>query len=262
MPTNDEDKKPNILELFKDMLDDHLGKKEFTAAFEKVIQFVNEADAKSAKNIEALAEALTAKAEEIGNSNASDFATHKAEALALVASELARFTGLVDEKLKPLQERIDAFRQVDEDSLIERAVAAVQMPEQKEALLDTPEDIRNKLEVLNGDERLEMSAIKGLEEILASIRKESRTSGIGGAIVGRNVFQDVDLSARLDGSTKTFGIPAVWNIISVHLSSFPHALRKNVDFTYTPESITFTSEIDAATSLAAGQTCVLTVVTA
>lgn len=123
----------------------------------------------------------------------------------------------------------------------------------------SPEEVRDLLELLQGDDRLDKSAIKGLDEELK--RLSAIKGGFSGGIVGRDIIKDIDISGDLDGVTKTFNIPTVWNIISVHLSSFPHALRKTTDFTYTPTSITFTSEIDAATSLATGQTCVLTVVT-
>lgn len=120
------------------------------------------------------------------------------------------------------------------------------------------EEVRDRLELLTEDERLDASAIKGLD---AYIKKNTQTSGGGATIAGRDVFKDYDLSSQLDGNTKTFNIPAVWNIISVDTSSFPHALRKGIDYTWTPQSITFTDEIDAATTLAAGQTVILTIVT-
>jgi DNA repair exonuclease SbcCD ATPase subunit len=128
----------------------------------------------------------------------------------------------------------------------------------------SPQAIRDKLETLEGEERLNVSAIDGLEDLLKRLEKVEKKPAtmVGGGIVGRDLIKDIDLSSQLNGVTKTFQLPAIWNVVSVHLSSFPHALRKTVDFTYTPTSITFTSEIDAATSLATGQTCVLTVVSA
>ncbi len=131
---------------------------------------------------------------------------------------------------------------------------------------DSADDIRNKLELLTGKDRLTVDAIDGLAELLAEMDKKTvgmRTGMAQGmGVTGRDLFNDIDLSPQLDGITSTFQIHAVYNIISVHLSSFPHALRKNIDFTYTPTTITFTAQIDPATALAAGQTCVLTVVNA
>lgn len=120
--------------------------------------------------------------------------------------------------------------------------------------------VRDALELLQGDERLDKSAIKGLDDWMK--KQESRSTGGGAGIAGRDIFRDIDLSAQLNGVLTTFNIPVVWNIISVALTSYPYgALRKNIDYTWTPTSITFTSNIDPATQLAAGQQCILTVVT-
>ena len=157
------------------------------------------------------------------------------------------------------------------DKIIEKTEVIKEQPivtqEIKEvAIAERAEAIRDKLESLKDDERLDKSAIKGLDEILNEFRGLisglNKNKTFGGGIVGRDLIKDIDISSQLDGVTKTFNIPAVWNIVSVDLSSFPHALRKNVDFTYTTTSITFTNEINAGSSLAQGQTCILTVVTA
>ena len=122
------------------------------------------------------------------------------------------------------------------------------------------ENVRNSLEALPEGEKLAIEAIEGLRKELNELKKARGGATNGGGIVGRDIVKDYDLSSQLDGVTKTFNIPAVWNIISVHCSSFPHALRKNIDFTYTPQTITFTDQIDASTTLASGQTVVLTIV--
>lgn len=100
-----------------------------------------------------------------------------------------------------------------------------------------------------------------LRNEIEDLKKEKRTTIINGGVIGRDLIKDLDISSQLDGATKTFNIQAVWNIISVDLSSFPYgSLRKNVDYTWTPTSITFTDQIDAPTQLATGQSCILTVV--
>lgn len=121
------------------------------------------------------------------------------------------------------------------------------------------EKMRDGLELLEGDNRLDVSAIKGLDEKLAKIKKPS-----GGGVTGtgaRDLIKDIDLSAQLNGVLTTFNIQSIWNVISVNLSSYPYgSLRKNIDYTWTPTSITFTSTIDPTTQLSAGQQCILTVV--
>jgi hypothetical protein len=124
---------------------------------------------------------------------------------------------------------------------------------------DTPEEVRDKLETLKGKERLHIKAIRGLRKELNALKKvESKViyTGASGGPQGGGHVKAYDLSASLDGSTKTFTLPAFWRIISVHSSSFPNAFRATTDYTTDADamSITFTSEITAGTTLATGQT--------
>ncbi len=130
------------------------------------------------------------------------------------------------------------------------------------AITDTGEEMVIKINALEiePEKQIGVEHIKGLEKRLKGI--ENKPSTPGGGIVGRDLIKDIDLSDQLDGVLATFNIPVVWNIVSVDLSSYPYgSLRKNIDYTWTPTSITFTSEIDPATQLSVGQKCILTVVT-
>jgi len=66
-----------------------------------------------------------------------------------------------------------------------------------------------------------------------------------------------DLSSDLDGVTKTFSIPSNSSVLMVVSSSFPTIFRPTIDYTRTGSSITFTSEITAATTLASGQSIII-----
>ena len=136
------------------------------------------------------------------------------------------------------------------------------IPKLEEELPKLGEPIRDTLELLPDGEKLKIEAIEQLREELDELKKQIRTGGKtvfvgGGSGGGGRIVKSYDLSTSLDGSTKTFNLPALWRVISVHLSSFPNVLRETTDYTYTPTTVTFTSEIDAATSLASGQTCVV-----
>jgi hypothetical protein len=139
--------------------------------------------------------------------------------------------------------------------------------------IDIPVDfseVEQKLDDLRGQIPTQFDAkdieerIDELEDKLKELANKKVTTNTviqGGGIVGRDIIKDIDLSAQLDGVTKTFNIQAIWNVVSVNLSSYPYgALRKGIDYTWTPTSITFTDEIDASTQLGEGQKCILTVV--
>ena len=127
------------------------------------------------------------------------------------------------------------------------------------------EEVRDKLESLKGDERLDISAIKGMDKYEKRMKEvEGRpVGGYGGGGSARDFFKDIDISDQFNGVLKVFNIPATWNVINVSLSSYPYgALRKNIDFSFTPTTITFLDPIDAATQLQNGQSCILTTASA
>lgn len=71
---------------------------------------------------------------------------------------------------------------------------------------------------------------------------------------GRQGISYYDISASLNGSTKTFWIPTNMGIIAVIGSSFPFIFRPVTDYIESGHNIEFTAEITASISLAAGQT--------
>lgn len=109
------------------------------------------------------------------------------------------------------------------------------------------ETLRDKLEELEGDNRLDKKAIKGLE-ILDEGRLDSFVRGrIPTPRYAPRPFED-DLSGDTDGSNKTFTLtkaPDSDYPIDLRGSDFPYALRKTVDFTVAGKTLTLTSAVDA-----------------
>lgn len=160
---------------------------------------------------------------------------------------------------------------IDEAGIVSKASAMTEdrikpfIPKIEDIEADLPKlgsSIRDSLELLQGDDRLDISAIKGVKEIGDRVANlENRPQPSMASIAGRDIIKDIDLSASLNGVTTTFPLQAIWNVISVNLSSYPYgSLRKGIDYTWTPTSITFTNTIDPTTQLSAGQQCILTVV--
>lgn len=110
------------------------------------------------------------------------------------------------------------------------------------------EAIRDKIESLKGDERLDKSAIKGLEDEIAELRKEMSTRLGGGG--SRRVYQPyVQRFTHLtDGVTKTFYLtrePLKTDTIEVSGTDFPIILDPTVDFTVAGKAITLTDSVPA-----------------
>jgi len=161
---------------------------------------------------------------------------HKKESAILdaVRNEFMRAVELEGKLIKP-----------DVEEVAKLAASKIEIPDAKlgDELI---EDI-NKAE----KGQIKRERIEGLDRIekLANIK----ASG-GGGITGRDIIQKYDLSPSLNGVAREFNIPANWLILSVTASTFPYTFRGGVDYTFTDQTITFTSEINAASSLAAGQT--------
>lgn len=122
-----------------------------------------------------------------------------------------------------------------------------------------PEEIRNSLELIKDEEeKLKISAIGYLRQELDELRKlvsKNTQTFVGGG--GKGKVKSYDLSTSLNGVTKTFNLPAMWSVVSIHSTSSPIVFRPITDYTFTPTSVTFTSEINAATTLASGQSVIV-----
>ena len=59
-------------------------------------------------------------------------------------------------------------KDADEEYVIEEVLSRIELPEYKETILDTPEQVRDKLETLKDDKRLDKKHIKGLEKVVSN----------------------------------------------------------------------------------------------
>lgn len=254
------------------MDEETLTKTEFVNAFEIVIKVIQNLKKANEEEFNSINRVMNGFANKLKNDTSTDLTDMRKSVMEYYSKEMSKVMEKHSREMSDMDKKIGEMKEgkdTDEEMMMETMHEKI-VPEITEKVKvivekDLPqlgEAVRDSLELLKGDERLDKSAIKGLEEALKKLEKSISTQSIGGGIVGRDIVQDYDLSSQLDGATKTFNIPTVWNIISVSLTSYPYgALRKNVDFTYTPTSITFTDTIDAPTQLASGQSCILTIIT-
>lgn len=114
---------------------------------------------------------------------------------------------------------------------------------------------RDALEGLEGDERLDKSAIKGLEDEIKKLREELRAIPRGGKIGGMKKITSVrpaNLTSQVDGVTKTFTMPAdTLKVLGVWGTQFPVNFSEGTDWTFSGRTLTLTSAVNAPES---GQT--------
>ena len=140
-----------------------------------------------------------------------------------------------------------------EASKLTEAKLAPLIPKIEDIEKDLPklgDKIRDALELLQGEDRLDKSAIKGLEELEKELRdligtSTSRHTGI--AFVGDRLKVD-DFTALTDGSTKSFyleGNPRNLNTVKVWGSDFPFIMTHGKGFTITGKLLTLADDVDA-----------------
>ena len=99
---------------------------------------------------------------------------------------------------------------------------------------------------------IDESRIEALEEKIKKLESQ-KVVKFGGGSGNVNLVQYVDLSAELNGVKKTFHLGYHFGVVAVIGSSTPYIFRPTVDYKESGLNIVFDTAIDAAVSLATGQ---------
>ena len=255
------DKNLEKLEQLLKVIEEGVTKEEFVKAFESLVSYVLKIEKRNNLEIESLKTNFSDTIEKIRGIVDATISELKGRVNNIFVGErLDEMHKSIKDKLSSVDERMSTVRDgkdADENRIMEGVMKKIRVP--KDGSPDTPADIRNKLETLEGDNRLDKSAIRGIEDIekvLDAMKDGSgKTFVIGGK--GRNSVHLYDLSSQLNGVLKTFTLPSNFGVIGVWCSSMPNAFRPTIDYTEGNKTITFTDEINASTTLAAGQTLIL-----
>ena len=248
MPPSDK-KQDTLNKLISLMDNESLTKEDFVNSFEEVVKLVLQIEKKNVEAISSLEKLFSSATDKFRGDTDKPIKRISTDNDNLNKS-LVGFTTLLNE----MKEKVNNVKDGEpptKQQLLEVIKPLIPKPlkgdkgksENIQKLIDRIDELEKKLK-----KRLQIPTLSGGQK--------------GGIVTGRDIIKDIDISADLDGVTKTFNIQAIYNIISVHCSSMPYALRKTIDFTYTTTTITFTDEILASSTLNTGQTVVLTVVQA
>lgn len=166
-----------------------LTKEEFTIAFKTVVTAIAQLQAKVLADNKGNRESLQALFDELKAKSKKDFDTYKQEGLKLLAKKIIEFKQATNDRLDAIELDLESFsddRELDKNMLREELFALIPTIEQIEN--DLPKlgtQIRDALELLQGDERLDISAIKGWEKLrddIAAAQKSGKpVTFVGGA---------------------------------------------------------------------------------
>ena len=211
-----------LQELLK-MIDESLTRKEFTDAFQKVMDFILQIKAGNEGAITVMKEAHERMMSKMENDNTSSRAELKKQIMNYCEKEMAGIMKSNEKKMSEMDERIDekmetikSGKDADEEKIVQDVLAQIKLPEQKEIILDGPKEIRSKLESLKGEDRIDKEAIRGLAEEINGIKNiiagMGRIRGMGRAKTP--ITRWIYLTDQVDGVTTTFTLPP--DVVAVH----------------------------------------------
>jgi len=226
-----EEKLQKLQDLLK-IVDESVTKDEFVKAFKNVVDFVQAIKAQNEREISAMQENIRLLGAKLSNSSQSDLTSFKAQ-----------ITAQVDAKLASIKDGKDGINGQD------------------------GADGADGQDGRDADETSLLAQISALrdefEARLGEFETKSNASAKNGVPVvygpGKTKLIVLDLSAQLDGTTKTFQLGTNFGIVNVSSSSAPFgAFRPVIDYNAIGKTIVFTAGIDAPSMLAAGQSLIIT----
>ena len=238
------DKLEKTKELLK-LINDGLTKKDFIDSFRNVVEQVNKVKAQQEKKMQEATNLINSYIR-----NAKDVTTtQKTELKSLVKNELTKLSDSLNSKMEEVDSKLSEVKDgmdgqdADENRIIEAVKEQITIPTVEDLQNDIPklgEPIRDALELLQGEERLDVSAIKGLDKLMNKDMGGRRGGGGFSYIHMDRHFIDRESVGTGDGATKVFtlnGAPNPTNSLRVVVGG--GELFETDDFTLSSKTITF-----------------------
>ena len=255
MDTNEKNLK-KLERLLSLMDEDSLTKEDFVKAFENVVQFVLKIQKQNEAEVEAMKLLNGKMMQKLEGMNVESMREMKEKItdmcepmMTRMQKEHERMMGTMDKKMSEMRDGKDA----DEEKIVQNVLNQIKLPEQKKVILDGPKEIRDKLESLKGEDRLDKEAIRGLEDEIKGLKAAIAAVPRGrGGMRKVPIVRAINLSDQVDGIVTTFNLPRdTVQILGVFSTQFPVNFNANVDWTFAGQTLTLTSQVGVVQS---GQT--------
>ena len=142
-----------------------LTKAEFMRSFKNVVRIVLQISKKLDANYTELQAEFAKVQKSLADDNKSDLDEIKTQAQIAIAGAIKSMSDAHEARVAKLETTVKGLKNTDEEALLERMKALIP-PVVAETALQT----RDKLETLQGDTRLDISAIRGMEDLIAKVR--------------------------------------------------------------------------------------------
>lgn len=247
---------PKKIEQILQLITEGITRKEFVASFKAVIEQILKVEKTLVENHQRLLGTVKGEVqddfEKLKEQSFADLEKIQKETEKLLKNALREHTDSlrrINETIKKVKDGVDGYTPMKGKDYFD----GVNGTDGANGSPDTPEQIRDKIESLTGDERTDKTAIKGLEEEIVKLRTEisSIPRGGGGGRGKSFVVRRVNLSSQLNGSTRAFTLPQdTVDILGIWGTQHPFSFD-TADWTFVGRTLTLTDSISPP---AAGQT--------
>lgn len=205
---DENEKKLKKFEELWNMVHESLTREEFEKSFEKVIEIVKKIKEGNEKEFKKIRAGVSDHSEE-AKKDVENYIKGVKEQANKYFEELFAAAEQKISDIKKLIKSVKDGKDADEEKILERLLVKIKIPTLEEIHNSIPiigERLRDALELLQGDERLDISAIKGFETLVKDLEKkieEAKTQSMGRTGWGAHplVIQDdgetVDKIARI-----------------------------------------------------------------
>lgn len=236
----------NLQALLSVLETDHLTKEDFFAHFEKVVKIVKNIEQKNIEEIEAMKGAVKLLGERLEQKTDIDVSSLSDKAIKYCSQEMIKMSNAQKAKMKEMDSKMSDVKNgmdADNDYIADKVSDTIKKPIIDEIEKDLPqlgESIRDGLEILSGDERLDVSAIKGLEELLKELKKPvSMGGGLSTLALSMRFVDDETPSGDVDGVNTVFTLSKTPQTGSLKVFVGGARQRITEDYTLSNKTITF-----------------------
>ena len=232
--------------LFKEMMEDSMTKSEVIEIAKKLIAHIKKIDDRNKKDLSAMNSYITEASNNAKNDTSNSFDELKNKITSLVDKHVLDSSTAIGGKIEDLDLKMSEIRDgkdADEEVVAEKVRDMIEIPQIEEIKDDLPkmgDEIRDGLELLQGDERLDVSAIKGLGDRLNEFGgKLPKPQYVGGN--PRPTFVDEEeLNGTINGVNKVFttnNIPSPATSLTIVIGT--GTMVSGEDYTLSGQTVTF-----------------------
>jgi len=235
---------------------DYMTKKDFVKQWEMVVKQIKKVEKQLIDSINRIDNRYTAKQNELKKNSdvtVSDVKRIVKEEIGRLKKAHSDLSANIELKLAEVRDGIDG-KDADDEAIYNRLLS--ELPKKEDIAKSIPvlgERVRDALELLDGEERLMPSAIKGLEEKLKELDDKPLGGGGGGFSkihMDRHIIENETPSGTKNGTNKAFTLAKAPNpVASLKLYWNGQLLLAGSDYTLSKNTITMEEAPDSGDNL-------------